>query len=272
MFNIQRALVTGGSSGIGRSIVQHLLDDGCEVFSLSRTVLPPETFRHAERLHQIACDLTQDEAVARAFQAVSAETDHLDAVFSNAGFGISGEISRTDRAHVRRQFDLNVVSACDVVRRAVPLLKPVGGRIIFTSSVAGVIIIPYQAFYSATKACLNAFAVALNNELKSTGIRAIAVMPGDTATGFTDGRIKIEDPDTPEGRCCIESVKKMEHDERTGTDPDIIARRIVRIARKPRPKALYGIGALYRIALVLYKVLPVRLTEWIIGKVYGGKA
>lgn len=271
MVRLETALVTGGSSGIGKALVDHLLAMGCRVFSLSRTVLPRSVFADGGELIQISCDLTDEESLEKAFETLAGQTDSLDVIFSNAGFGIAGAVADTPKIEMIRQFDLNFFSSMDAVRRGLPWLNRGRGRgrIILTSSVAAVVSLPYQSFYSATKAGLNMMALALNTELKSFGIKAIAVMPGDVATSFTDRRVKDSCPASAYGARCESSVARMERDERAGTPPRVIARKIIRIARKNHPKPLYGLGFYYRLVLLLFKLLPVRISHWIVGLLYG---
>lgn len=269
MFSYKKVLVTGGSSGIGKALVDQLLDQGCQVFSLSRTLGEDQVYSKKGLLHPIACDITDKEALDRAFEAIYRETDSLDLVFSNAGFGISGALVDTPKDQVVRQFDVNLFSAVDLIQRSLPLLEKAGGRIILTSSVAAVVSLPFQSFYSASKASLNMLALALNTELKPFGIRTVAVMPGDVSSSFTDNRQKDVCPASPYGQRCQASVARMEEDERQGTSPQLTARRIIRIASKSAPKALYGLGFSYRLVLLVFKVFPVRFTNWIVGLLYG---
>ncbi len=269
MFEIHRAVVTGGSSGIGMEIVNRLLHEGCEVFSLSRTVLARDCFDRNGTLHQIPCDITDEKSLEDAFHQIEEMTDSFDVLFSNAGFGIAGPISDTPKDQVVRMFDVNVFSAVEVIRKSVPYLMKSKGRIIFTSSVAAVVSLPYQSFYSATKSSLNMLALALNTELKSFGVRAVAIMPGDAATCFTANREKSACEAPLLADRCQRSIAKMEHDEQTGVPPEMIAKRFVQIAKKRAPKPLYGIGFFYRFVLLLFKILPVRLANWAVSLLYG---
>ncbi len=269
MFEIKKAVVTGGSSGIGMEVVNLLLQDGCEVFSLSRTVHPRQSFNSQGTLHQIACDITDKRSLDDAFSRIGELTDSFDVLFSNAGFGISGPISDTPKEQVVRMFDVHVFAAMEAVRKSIPFLARNKGRIILTSSIAAVVSLPFQSYYSAVKASLNTLALALNSELKHDGIRAIAIMPGDTATGFTAKREKgtCDSPDV--ATRYHRSIARMERDEQTGASAETVARKLLRITRKRAPKPLYGIGFFYRLVLVLFKILPVRLTNWAAGLLYG---
>lgn len=269
MFKINKAVVTGGSSGIGMALVNLMLQDGCEVFSLSRTVHPREIYNAQGTLHQIACDITDEKSLDDAFMQIGELTDSIDVLFSNAGFGISGPVSDTPKEQVVRMFDVHVFAAMETVRKCIPFLVRSKGRIILTSSIAAVVSLPYQSHYSAVKASLNMLALALNAELKHEGIRVVAIMPGDTATSFTEKREKSTCDVPHVAERYQRSISKMEHDEQTGASAESVARKFLRITKKRAPKPLYGVGFFYRLVLFLFKVLPVRLTNWAVGLLYG---
>ena len=255
-------VLTGGSSGIGRATCLLFAKRGWQVFELSR---------HGQsELHitHIFCDVCSEESVRNAIAQVLEQTDHIDVLISNAGFGISGAVEFTAMADARKQFDVNFFGAVSVVQAVLPQLrKQHGGRIIFTSSVAAILSIPYQSFYSACKAAINALALALQNEVRAYGISVSVLMPGDVSTGFTAAREKSIAGETvyPHIRSAVQS---MEKDERTGMPPEAMARDFYRIATCRCPRPQYTGGALYRFFFVLNWLLPKRLVNWIIGKMY----
>lgn len=265
---MKKILISGASSGIGKALADQLLQEGNEVFSLSRRILDREAYAAGGILHQIACDITDSSSLAQAFKEISEKTCSLDLVFSNAGFGIAGPLADTPKELVIRQFDVNVFSAIELIRQSIPLLEETKGRILITSSVAAVVSLPFQSFYSASKASLNMLALALNTELKPLGIKVVSIMPGDVNTSFPDHRQQETDTESRFSQRSAHSVARMEKDERTGTDPSIIARKIIRISKKTNPKPFYGLGFFYRLVLLLFKLLPVRLTNWIVAKMY----
>ena len=143
-----------------------------------------------------------------------------------------------------------------------------GGRIINLSSVAAPVAIPFQAYYSATKAAVNDYTMALANELRPFGVTVCAVQPGDIRTGFTAAREKvIEGDDIYQGRIG-RSVARMEHDEQTGMDPAKAGRFIANVAAKQSVKPLYTIGASYKFFVFLVRILPGRALNWLVGLLY----
>lgn len=255
-------VLTGGSSGIGLATVQLFAQHGWQVFELSRHGVSHDGIVH------IHCDVTDESSVRQAISEVRAQSDHIDVVVSNAGFGISGPVEFTTTGEARRQFDVNLFGAFYLVKAVLPILRAQRyGRIIFTSSVAAVLSIPYQSFYSASKSALNAMALALANEVRLFGITVAVLMPGDVATGFTAARQKGVDGQEVY-RNMQSAVAAMEKDERGGMTPEHIAHDLYRIATHRNVKPLYVGGARYSVFCLLQRLLPARLVNWIVGKLY----
>ena len=142
------------------------------------------------------------------------------------------------------------------------------GRIVNLSSVAAPCPIPFQAYYSAGKAAVNAYTMALANELRPFGITVCAVQPGDIHTGFTAARVKTMEGDDAYGGRIGRSVQRMEHDEQTGMDPAKAGAFIARVAMKRRPKPIYTIRLDYQFFVFLTRILPGRTLNWLIGLLY----
>ena len=152
-------------------------------------------------------------------------------------------------------------------REALPYLRRTkGARIINLSSVAAPIAIPFQAFYSATKAAINSLSLALANEVRPFGISVSALMPGDVQTGFTGAREKNEEGAEHYGGTIHKAVSAMEKDELSGMRPEYIAGILYKISQKRRPRALYTAGAKYKLFVVLIKILPANLINRLVGK------
>ena len=172
---------------------------------------------------------------------------------------------------VKALFDVNFFGMVNLNRAVVPLMRQAGrGRIVNLSSVAAPVPIPFQTYYSATKAAVNAYTMALANELRPFGVTVCAVMPGDIHTGFTAARRKIgEGDDIYHGRIS-RSVARMEHDEETGMDPARAGAYIARVAlREGSRHPLYAIRFDYKFFTFLAKILPARFLNWLIFLLYG---
>ena len=258
------ALVTGGTSGIGLETARALARAKVRVTILSRT--PGEyEFPH------IACDVTDPVAARAAVQAVVAREGRLDILVNAAGFGISGAFEFTDPDEARRQLETNLMGMSHMMQAALPVMRrQKAGRIVNVSSVAAEAAIPFQAWYSVTKAAVNALTLAVANEVRPFGITVCAAMPGDIQTGFTDARRKSTVGDDVYGGRIQRSVAKMERDERNGMPASFAGGRIARLALKRHPKPLSALGFVYKACCVLLKLLPVRISQPLIGLLYGG--
>ena len=263
--NKKIAIVTGGTSGIGKATALALRGAGYTVYEFSR--------REAgvEGLHHIRADITDETQVRAAVQQVMDAEGQIDVVVNNAGFGISGAVEFTDTADAQRLFNADFFGMVRVNRAVIAHMRAAGrGRIVNLSSVAGPLPIPFQTYYSAAKAAVNAYTMALANELRPFGITVCAVQPGDIHTGFTAAREKTVTGDEVYGGRISRSVSRMEHDEQTGMDPAKAGAFVGRVALKTSHKPLYTIGFAYKAAVFLTKILPAWPLNWLIGKIYAG--
>ncbi len=256
------AVVTGASSGIGLAVSKQLLSRGYTVYGLSRRGTS------AEGVIPLAAEITDENAVKAAIGSVFQKEGQIDLLINNAGMGISGPVEFTETEDMKRIMDVNFYGQVYCAKAVLPYMRARrSGRIVCTSSVAAPIAIPYQAFYSTSKAAVSAMALALRNEVKSFGIDVCAVMPGDASTGFTDARKKQSAGDAIYTHN-QSAVAAMEKDERSGMTPDDVAAVIVKAATVKNPKPLFTAGAKYKVFVVLFKILPYRLAYWIVGKMY----
>lgn len=260
---MKTAIVTGGSSGIGYYTVDELSKKGIKVYELSRRQVQNQNAVH------ISCDVTDEEQVKSAVEEIIFKEGTIDILINNAGFGISGAVEFTEEKDAKRLFDVDFFGTDNLCRAVIPYMrKNGGGNIINLSSVAAVVPIPFQTYYSAAKSAVLTYSMALANEVKNFGINVCAVLPGDIKTGFTAAREKSAKGDSEYNGRISRSVSKMEKDEQGGMAPETAAKFISKIALKNHLKASYSIGFLYKCAVVLTKIFPVRLLNSIIGKLY----
>jgi len=260
----KQAIVTGGSSGIGAATAKALLDRGYEVYEFSRREAGT-----VSGVKHIQCDVTDEEQVDMAVFGVYDTAERIDIVINNAGFGISGAIEFTDSAADRKQMDVNFFGMVNMNHAVLPIMrKQKSGRIINISSVAAPIAIPFQAYYSASKAAIEAYSLALLNEVRPFGVKVVTILPGDIHTGFTSAREKSAEGDKEyEGRIS-RSVAVMEHDEETGMTPEKAGEKIVQYALKNNPAPEYVIGGEYKLFVFLKRLLPTRTLYNLVGRIY----
>ena len=257
------AIVTGGSSGIGAQTAGFLSEAGVKVYEFSRRNMAGTGAMHK------SVDVTDEPAVQKAVEEILQIEGRIDILVCCAGFGISGAIEFTELSAARKQLDVNFFGTVNCTRAVLAFMRKQGsGTVVLTSSVAGPVPIPFQAFYSASKAAINSFAMSLANEVRPYGISVCAVQPGDIASGFTDARAKSLEGDAQYGGRISRSVQVMEHDERTGMSPETAGKYIAGLALRKKLKPLYAIGFKYKFFCVLMKLLPCRLSNLMIGMIY----
>ncbi len=254
--------ITGASSGIGLECAKLFASNGWRVYNLSRHSCGMED------IIDIPTDVTDEGSVTAAFDRIKAESAGLGLLVNNAGIGISGAIEFTDTNEAKRQFDVNYFGALNCIKAALPMLKADSGRIICTSSAAAIFTIPFQSFYSASKASVNVLVNALSNELAPFGVSACALQLGDVKTGFTAVRTKSCRGDDVYGGAISRSVAVMEKDEKKGSDPSEIAKAIYKRAMKNKVKPIDTIGAKYKLFALLDKLLPNAAVNKIVGLIY----
>ena len=255
-------VITGASSGIGRAAAKRFAAAGDRVYDLSRHAAGDAEITH------LYADVTAPETLESAVREVIGTEGKIDLLICCAGMGVSGPVEFIPEADLRRQFEVNLYGAVHAVRAVLPYMRGQGaGRIICVSSVAAVYAIPFQAYYSASKAAVNAFADALRTEVAPFGVSATAVMPGDIATGFTDARQKTVlggDVYTH----AASAVEKMEKDERGGMPPEAVAALLYKLSNKKRVGPLYTVGALYKALVFLKRLFPAAAASKIVGGMY----
>lgn len=239
------ALVTGGSTGIGRSLAAELLDHGYDVVIAADEDCVHDTATDLERpgASVVACqvDLTKPSDVEELYEKVRSLGGTLEAVAFNAGVGVSGKFHTTPLEADLGLVDLNVRSVVHLAKLVVPEMVERGrGRLLFTSSVAGFGPGPYQATYAASKSFVHLFAQALRHELRDTGVTVTSLMPGPTETAFFDRAQMREDT----------VIGQMPKD-----DADKVARQAYAAMAAGKERVISG-SLLNRVEALTQRVLP----------------
>ncbi len=257
------AVVTGASCGIGEAAARRLTAEGYTVYGISRRgIAPPGVI-------SLTCDVTDAAAVAETVEQILSLAGRIDCALLAAGCGISGAVEYISPEEAERQMAVNFSGVDNCLRALTPALRQSRGRVLVISSVAAVFPIPFQAHYAAGKAALNSFIRAYSIEVSPFGISAGCLMLGDCSTGFTAARQKCTAGDELYGGRIGRSVAAMERSELHGSSPDKIAERIFRLFGKRRLPSLSTAGADYRLLVFFSRILPIRLQNYILSKLYG---
>lgn len=259
-------LITGITSGFGRAMAQRLSQDGHKVYGTYRRdsdPIPDVTY--------IKADVRDEDSLKSAVNQVLEAEGRIDTLISNAGMGIGGPLEFTSTDDARMQMDVNFMGMVRLLNQVVPVMRRQRhGHIICISSIGGLMGLPYQGMYSASKFAIEGYCESLRLELRKFGIHVTVVNPGDFSTGFTAQRSKVCNPDAMAAYPgYAQSMESIEHDENSGLKPERLAQRISKIVRKRHPRNRYIIATLIQKASVLLKaIFPAKWFDAILGSYY----
>lgn len=262
----QVVIITGVSSGIGYDLATFLNEKGYLVYGISRSSVNIPGVTH------MSGDITDEAKMQAIIKNIFEKEGRIDILINNAGMGISGSIEGTKTEDVKNIFNVNFVGAFITIKATLPYLRQQNyGKIINVGSVASEFAIPFQAFYSSSKAALKSFGDALANEVAPYKIKVCTILPGDIKTNFTKNREKnIEELDAYKTRV-LKSIAVMEKDEQKGMTVRYASKQIYKVIKKKRMPLQKTIGNEYKLLLFIKRFLPTKLVNNLVGKIYGFK-
>ncbi|MCK8498880.1 SDR family oxidoreductase [Myxococcus fulvus] len=264
-------LVTGASSGIGEACAELLSVRKHVVYGTSRR--PPRTQSVGYRM--LALDVTQEDSVRRAVAELLEREGRLDVVVNNAGHALAGALEDTSVEEAWRQLDTNVLGVLRVCKAVLPHMRERrSGLIINIGSLGGVVGLPFQGLYSASKFALEGLTESLRQEVEAFGIQASLVEPGDVRTRLTDNRVRAAG--SRDGSAYREPFEKVlaiiEKEEREGVPAEAVARKVLEVMEAREPDVRYSVGKLsQRAAVVAKTLLPARTFEGLLMSMFGLK-
>ncbi|SFJ71446.1 Short-chain dehydrogenase [Bosea sp. OK403] len=247
------AVVTGASSGIGRATAKALRGAGYRVFGTSRRTAAESI----DGVTMLACDVTDDESVAKLVNEVMAKAGRIDLLVNNAGIGLLGGAEESSTAQAQALFDVNVFGVLRVTNAVLPVMRrQKQGRIVNLSSLLGLIPAPYSALYAATKHAVEGYSESLDHELRTLGIRVVLVEPAYTRTSFEENLVR---PDRlldiyDAARDGMNTIMRTAID--AGDAPEIVAKTILEAATATAPKRRYAAGKMARQVSFLRRFVP----------------
>ena len=251
-------VITGGDGGIGFATCKRLFDEGAKIFNISKSGKQDKIFEKS-----FQCDISNDEMLEKVVNEIVAEVGKIDFLLCNAGFGIGGKVENASIKNIDAILNVNLIAHVKLTRLLVPHINE-GGKIVYTGSLASIIPLPYQACYSASKAGIESFSRAIATELRDRKIKTTVVMPGDIKTGFTDARIKESDGSESEKR----GIEKMEKAERSGKDPDSVAKVFLKVLKRKNPPLRVSVGGGSKMIAFLTRIVPTKLLNFLVRKIY----
>lgn len=261
-------LVTGASSGIGEACARYLARQGNQVFGTSRRA----TAKRSALFEMLRMDVNEESSVHEAITTILEREKRLDVLVNNAGYSLAGAVENTSLEEAQVQFETNFFGVMRVCRAVLPAMRhQQHGYIVNISSIGGLISIPFQGLYCASKFALEGFTEALRGGVRPYGIQVVLIEPGDFHTSLTAHRQRAAGAATnsPYSDKFRQAVEVIEADEVSGPSPEGIARLLERIINTTAPGLRYSIGpSSQRFAVALKKVVPYKLFEWLLLKHY----
>ncbi|AMP05053.1 oxidoreductase [Collimonas pratensis] len=259
--NSKIAIVTGASSGIGEVTAERLVKAGYKVYGSSRRGAQGHSGKRA--FEMLALDVSSDESVAAAVKEVLRLEGRIDLLVNNAGFGVAP--AAAEESSIRQAqaiFDTNFFGIVRMIRAVVPHMRQRGsGRIINISSVLGYVPMPYMALYSATKHAVEGYSEALDQELRTQGIRVSLVEPAYIKSAFDANQLQPDEA-LEEYRDLRAGLDRRVKEALQGADgPEVVAETVLQVALAASPKVRYTSGALAARLRFLRRFAPAALVE-----------
>lgn len=259
-------LITGITSGFGYAMARRLCADGHIVYGTYR--------KEAVRIpgvNYLKVDVRNTNEVERAVESLIHAQNHVDVFINNAGMGIGGPLECTSIEDMELQMDTNYMGMVRFMNKVVPIMrKQRHGQIICISSIGGLMGLPYQGAYSASKFAMEGYCEALRLELKPFSVHVSVINPGDFHTAFTEQRKKVDAVNVTDAYPgYANSMQTIENDEQGGLTPDYLAGRIARIITKRHPRNRYIVATpMQRSSVFLKRILPASWFDHILSNYY----
>jgi NAD(P)-dependent dehydrogenase (short-subunit alcohol dehydrogenase family) len=269
-------LITGCSSGIGYATAAVLKNRGHKVIATARK--PEDVIRlEQEGFIAIQLDLADSDSIQQAVKhALESSDGKIDALFNNAAFGQPGAVEDLSRDVLRFQFETNLFGTHELTNRLIPLMRGQGhGRIIYNSSVLGLVAMKYRGAYNASKFALEGLADTLRLELYGSGIHISLIEPGPILSNFRKNsyalykkNIDSEHSFHKETYKAMEARLQKEGAAVAFTLPaEAVARKVIHALEAKRPSMRYYVTFPTYLFAVLKRILPMSWLDALLRKV-----
>ncbi len=272
-------LITGCSSGIGHCVARGLKVRGWRVFATARRPADVERLQ-ADGLESLCLDVCDSVSIQSSVKAVLDRTNgRLDALFSNAGYGQPGAVEDISREALREQFETNLFGALELTNQVIPAMRRQGaGRIVYNSSVLGLVAFPYRGAYVASKFAMEGLADTLRLELAGTGIHICLIEPGPIMSRFRahayaayQRHVCAENSPHQERYAAMEARLLKEGPAAPFTlPPAAVLKRVIHALENPRPRARYPVTVPAYLFAILRRWLPTPMLDGILRRSGGG--
>ena len=248
-------LITGGSSGIGKTVGNYLQSKGYVVYGSSRN---PESIADS-KFPLVAIDVRNNDSIHAAVAEVIKLEGRIDVLINNAGVGITGPIEEIPIEEIQNNFHTNVFGPIEMMKAVLPQMRAQkSGLIINVTSIAGYMGLPFRGIYSASKGALELITESIRMEVKPFNVQVTNVAPGDFATDIASRRFHAPSmKNSPYHKVYSQQLATINEHVNHGGDPINMAVAIEQIIQNNKPKVHYKVGAfMQKFSIFLKKILP----------------
>jgi len=266
-------LITGSSAGIGKATAIHFAERNFNVIATMRNPDKGNDLAALPNIHVHQMDVTDSSSVRAAIASGIKVFGSIDVLVNNAGIGVLGAFEATEDKLILAQFDTNVYGVMHTIKAILPHFRSKrDGTIINISSGVGIIPIPMQSLYDATKFTIEGFSESLSYELATLGISVKIVLPGAVKSDFFKSLITADISAYPDYTAyqnkVLENVRRS--NETTGADPAMVASIIFRAATDGKKRLRYMAGKDISLFSKIRRVIPESLFMRLVKKNFEG--
>jgi NAD(P)-dependent dehydrogenase (short-subunit alcohol dehydrogenase family) len=275
-------VITGASSGIGKSCVARMSQLGWQVFATVRKQSDSDQIARefGANVHPVLMDLENEASIAAAAQQIESQAaaHGLDGLVNVAGVGMVRPLEYASMKDLRQIFDINFFGQIAVTQALSRLLRKARGRIVNITSVGVNVAIPFGGLLHASKSAFAKVSDTLRLEMHSSGVRVIAIEPGaistpavDKTLGDLEEVIRNLPPEAQAqyGALIRKMAKRGYEMEKNGSSPDVVADAVQHALTSSRPRIRYRVGKHAKILATLPKILPERVMDALLRKMLG---
>src|SRR3954453_17151487 len=250
-------LVTGAGRGIGLAITAHMSRKGWDVYATARSDSALSSLDRLSNVHAIPLDIADRASIAKLSDQLPTA---LNGVVNSAGIVVNGPVEGLSLDDLSRQLDVNVTAQIGVTQAVLPKIREARGRIVFMSSVSGLITLPGTGAYSASKHALECLADALRMELRPWRIPVSLIEPGPTRTDMWGGALDDYDQMTSQLSPAHRELyaahlagnrKLLGRMQKLAGDPQKVVKAVERALTSRHPKRRYRCDNVSRAQLAL---------------------
>jgi NAD(P)-dependent dehydrogenase (short-subunit alcohol dehydrogenase family) len=264
-----RVFVTGASRGIGNAVATFLSGRGFSVVGTSRNPKKSKNASEKEGFPLIKMDVTQPRSVRGGVKEAVDILGGIDVLVNNAGISHLGPFEEMPDDQGRAVMETNFFGIITVIKEAVPVMRQGGGGLIINvSSLAGMVGVPFQSYYCASKYALEGFSESIRMELGPQGIRVVLVQPGDIKTEIAQHHLICDSGSALYGEAYRTVCEVVRGNVAHACPPEEVARVVYRVIKGSHPKMRYPAGSGASFTALLLRMVPQRIREFVLKRYY----